>query len=159
MPEMRRRFKQPLPWNAGLKMLQEDSVKAVGAGVVRLVKQPAVVARQGVLHRKDHAGERTGRDAHTLLPDESAHRMKCQEPWNDLLGEFDAGLRLRDARIVVVRLGLRDRAGRIDLPRQRCAQIRILGEQVVKDRGSAAGLADDEDRLTDWLAGDLGILL
>ena len=64
-----------------------------------------------------------------------------------------------DARIVVIGLGLWDRTGRIDLPGQRRAQVGILGEQVVEDRGAGAGLADDDDRRSDWLPRDLGMLL
>ena len=133
-------------------------MEAIRAGVVRVVQQPAVVARQAVLHRKDHAGEFAGRDADTLLPDQSAHRVKGQEPGNDLLGHLDGGLRLRDARVGVIGLGLRDRAGCVDLPRQRRPQVRILGQQVVKDRRAGAGLTDDEDRGADWLGGDFGVL-
>src|SRR6516165_4332650 len=48
--------------------------------------------------------------------------------------------------------------GRIDLPRQRGAQVGILGEQVVEDRGPAARLADDDDRRRDRLCSDLGML-
>ena len=103
---------------AGLQVLQEDSMEAVGTGVVGFMQQPAGVARQAVLHRKDHAGEFAGRDADALLSDQSAHRVECQETGLDLLGEFDAGLRLRDTWIVVVGLGPWYRAGRVHFPGQ-----------------------------------------
>ena len=58
----------------------------------------------------------------------------------------------------MIGLGLRDGTGRVDLPGQRRAQLGILGEQVVEDRGPGAGLADDEDRRGDRLGGDVGML-
>src|SRR6185437_9151563 len=84
---------------------------------------------------------------------------ESQEAGHDLFGHVDAGLYLGDARIVVVRLGLRDRTGLVDLPGERGAQLRILGEQVVEDRGPGPRLTDDEDRRRDRLVGNLGILL
>ena len=59
---------------------------------------------------------------------------------------------------VVGRLGLGNWARLVDLPRQRRAQFRILGEQVVKDRGAGPGLTDDHDGSGDLLGRDIGIL-
>src|ERR1035441_10009184 len=84
--------------------------------------------------------------------------MEFEEAGNDLLGEVDVRLYLGDARVVVVGLGPRHRTGLVDLPGQRRAQLRVLREYVVEDRGSGTRLADDDDGTDDLLGGNLGIL-
>src|SRR5271170_4571626 len=139
-------------------MLQEHSMVAVGAGIFGVIEQPAVVARKPVLHRVDHAGEFAARDPDTLLTYQCAHRVELEETGNDLLGKLDVRLDLTDARIVVVGLRLGHWAWLVDLPRQRRAQFRILGEQVVEDRGAGPRLTDDNDGPGDLLGRDIGIL-
>src|SRR6202453_1322911 len=139
-------------------MLQKHSMVAVGAGIFGVVEQPAVVARKPILDRIDHAGEFTARDPNTLLTHQGAHRVELKEAGNDLLGKLDVRLDLGDARIVMVGLGLGHWARLVDLPRQRRAQLRILGEQVVEDRGAGPRLTDDDDGTGDLLGRDIGIL-
>src|ERR1700722_7464920 len=139
-------------------MLQEHSMVAVGAGIFGVVEQPAVIAGKSILHRVDHAGEFAARDPDTLLTHQCAHRVELEEAGNDLLGKLDVRLDLGNPRIVTVGLGLGHWAWLVDLPRQRRAQLRILGEQVVEDRGAGPRLTDDNDGAGDLLGRDIGIL-
>src|SRR5277367_5063782 len=100
-------------------MLQEHSMVTVGAGIFGVIEQPAVVVREPVLHRVDHAGEFAARDPDTLLTHQCAHRVELEEAGNDLLGKLYVRLDLSYAWIVMVGLGLRHWAWLVDLPCQR----------------------------------------
>ena len=146
-PQVRGRFQQPLAADAGLQVLQEDSMESVGRSVVGLVQQPLVVASAAGTGRRRSCC-RTGDAVIRTHSWPTCAPIGCQrhEPGDDLLAHLQGGLGFGDPRVGLVRFGLRHRERGVDLPRQRRPQRRVLGEQVEQDRGAGAGLSDDEDR-------------
>ena len=143
---------------ARLQVLEVAAVPLVRGSEIRLVEHPMAVRRHAVLRGERDAAKRRRGDAHALLRELRAHRVHGPESRHEQVDAREPGIRLGDARIGVVRRGLRRWHRRVDLPRERHARLGVLREQVVEDRGTGARLADDHDRWDDRDVDDLGVL-
>ena len=129
------------PGHPGLQVLQEHSVIAIRRSVIGVVQQPAVVGRQPVLHREDHAAELARRDAHALLADAARPSDEAPAVRERSARTSRCSPGFRRSGVGVVCLRPRQRVRVVDLPRQRRAQLGVLGQQVEQDRGAGARLA------------------
>jgi hypothetical protein len=157
MAQMEGRLQDPaLTAAVALQMLKEASVQLVpGARILGVA--PARVGRD-VVHRGElGADQRVRDDDHAFLGHAGADVVDHLEARREPLEPPQLALDLGDAGIVIVRGALRGGRRIEHLPGLRHAIGRILSQETVQQRRSAARHARDEDRPADVLGGDARI--
>ena len=142
-----------------LQVLQLLVVKRVDVRPVGVVVDPVFVRRHPELIVEQRRAHGLAHHRHALLRERGAHRVHRLEPaiaFGLRLGRRHERRAQRDPRVGLEGLGLRWRRREHRLPREGRPAVGILGEDVVQDRGSRAGKADDEHRRDDLLVGDRG---
>lgn len=144
---------------APLQVLELTPVKLVHGGPVAVVVDPILEGRHAERVVEDGRRHRVHREDDALLGEACAHRVHGPEARNQPVDPAELGVALRDPGVARVAGAFGRRRGRVALPGERRPAPRVLGQDVVQDRGARAGESDDDERAADLDRGDLGMPL